>query len=258
MHTAPIYSSRLATILAPMPVPRSRLAPLARRFTAVALLLAFIASSFGVMPTPAAIAKFLGTDPAVGVAYPCQGCGCGCAGAVECWTACCCHTPEERLVWALEHGVQPPAFARFSDTQWIAAANRVKPGSASCAACIVGIKATLAKGIALAAPASDAARATCCTKRPESSTCCSTKSDSCSSSAAPRSSHALPVASALGCKGLSPLMPIATLPAVPLRGAVTVITLHFGQPPSPPAAVLRQRRFDRPRDVAAPPPKRLA
>lgn|GEM_PF-779712 len=253
-----IYSSRLATILPQMLALRSRSAALARRLTAVVLLMAFIASSFGVMPTPAAIAKLLGADPAAGVAYPCQGCGCGCAGAVECWTACCCHTPEERLVWALEHGVQPPAFARFSDAQWIAAANRVKPGSASCAACIVGIKGTLAKGIALAAPASDAARTACCSKRPESSTCCETKSDACRNAAAPRASHALPVASALGCKGLSPLMPIATVPAVPLRGALTVITLHFGQPPSPPAAALRQYRFDRPRDVAAPPPKRLA
>ena len=42
--------------------------------------------------------------------FPCQDRVCGCLDAAACWSHCCCHTNAEKLAWAQEHGVTPPAF----------------------------------------------------------------------------------------------------------------------------------------------------
>jgi hypothetical protein len=141
--------------------------------------------------------------------YPCQDCGCGCAGATECWTACCCHTPHQRLVWALERGILPPMGVRFTDADWIAAANAIKPGSATCGACVARLKAGLAAGIALVraeGSAADRSGGSCCSSRrsaPVPSACCSTDGADTACDAGPctRGPRSLPCASALGCKG---------------------------------------------------------
>ncbi|MFT3880048.1 MAG: hypothetical protein QM703_10370 [Gemmatales bacterium] len=44
------------------------------------------------------------------VAYPCMDHACGCMNAEQCWRGCCCYTREEKLAWARENGVTPPAF----------------------------------------------------------------------------------------------------------------------------------------------------
>ncbi len=41
--------------------------------------------------------------------FPCQHHRCGCVSADQCWRSCCCFTPSERLAWAKEHHVTPPA-----------------------------------------------------------------------------------------------------------------------------------------------------
>ena len=41
--------------------------------------------------------------------FPCQGHRCGCQSAEQCWANCCCFTPEQRMAWAREHLVEPPA-----------------------------------------------------------------------------------------------------------------------------------------------------
>jgi hypothetical protein len=46
---------------------------------------------------------------AIGGAFPCQGHGCGCRSAEECWFGCCCLSPGERVAWAKRNGVTPPA-----------------------------------------------------------------------------------------------------------------------------------------------------
>jgi hypothetical protein len=46
--------------------------------------------------------------------FPCQDHDCGCASAEECWTNCCCFSPEQHLAWAHEHGIEPPAYAVLS------------------------------------------------------------------------------------------------------------------------------------------------
>lgn len=94
--------------------------------------------------------------------YPCESCACGCASARECWTACCCHTPHERLVWALTQGVMPPESVRFSDEQWITAANAVRSESASCAACVAEIKQRLARGVAWGETRAVQSASSCC------------------------------------------------------------------------------------------------
>jgi hypothetical protein len=43
--------------------------------------------------------------------FPCQDHACGCQTAEQCWSSCCCFTPEERWAWAREHNVEPPSYA---------------------------------------------------------------------------------------------------------------------------------------------------
>jgi hypothetical protein len=45
-----------------------------------------------------------------GELFPCMDCPCGCRTAEQCWRHCCCHTVSQRLAWAQEHGVTPPAY----------------------------------------------------------------------------------------------------------------------------------------------------
>jgi len=43
--------------------------------------------------------------------FPCMHHRCGCSSADACWGGCCCMTSAEKLAWAKEHGVTPPAYA---------------------------------------------------------------------------------------------------------------------------------------------------
>jgi hypothetical protein len=43
--------------------------------------------------------------------FPCQDHACGCQTAEQCWSHCCCFTPDERWAWATAHNVEPPAYA---------------------------------------------------------------------------------------------------------------------------------------------------
>lgn len=42
--------------------------------------------------------------------FPCMNSHCGCMTAEQCWRDCCCHTLQEKLAWAHEHGVTPPDY----------------------------------------------------------------------------------------------------------------------------------------------------
>jgi hypothetical protein len=64
-------------------------------------IVAYLATTIG-FPLPAAVSKR-------GGAFPCQHHACGCATAAQCWDHCCCFTPSEKLAWAHEHHVEPPA-----------------------------------------------------------------------------------------------------------------------------------------------------
>lgn len=77
---------------------------LVRRTISIVTLTMYAALVFG-LPLPAAVRKS-GDEP-----YPCQNNPCGCLTAMQCWTSCCCTTPEERFAWARAHGITPPDYA---------------------------------------------------------------------------------------------------------------------------------------------------
>jgi hypothetical protein len=253
---------------------------LIHRAVAAAMLVLIAMASMGVMPSPSTLGRLLGASLGSVAPYPCQDCGCGCAGAAECWTACCCHTPHQRLVWALERGILPPIGVRFADADWIAAANSIRPGSATCGACVVRLKAGLAAGVALVrtrGSAGDRSEGACCSSRqsaPASSpccssaaadagsdgTCCAARGTGAAGDARPcsRGPRSLPCASALTCKGGAALVAFAVVPALSPRAVLRVVPVPGGVPPCftvTPEPVLR---WSRALDVPAPPPKPLA
>ena len=70
--------------------------------------------------------------------FPCMYCSCGCRTAEQCWRNCCCYTMTQKLAWAKEHGVEPPAFVRAAaekEAELAAAASPAEP-KACCAIAI--------------------------------------------------------------------------------------------------------------------------
>jgi hypothetical protein len=90
-----------------------------RRAVSTSLLLTYVLTAIGV-PLPST-----GQAPTEKDAFPCASSRCGCDSADVCWRTCCCHTLAERLRWAREQGVRPPAFAlakarqRGFDLSWL-------------------------------------------------------------------------------------------------------------------------------------------
>ncbi|WP_145076870.1 hypothetical protein [Aureliella helgolandensis] len=83
---------------------------IARQVTTWLVLIALLLS---VVPIPLARVQVLSGDS---VPFPCQSCACGCVTAEQCWTSCCCYSPSERLQWAQENGVTPPAYAVITES----------------------------------------------------------------------------------------------------------------------------------------------
>lgn len=73
-----------------------------RNATATAALVAYLLAVVGV-PLPTARQKDR-SQP-----FPCMDRPCGCKDAAQCWTSCCCTTPQERLAWARQRGIEPPS-----------------------------------------------------------------------------------------------------------------------------------------------------
>jgi hypothetical protein len=64
--------------------------------------------------------------------FPCEHCACGCRTAEQCWRQCCCHTNEQKIVWARANGVAVPEYVMAAAERERAAAD--KPKCAHCAA----------------------------------------------------------------------------------------------------------------------------
>ena len=75
-----------------------------RRWMCALLLLSFLATAVG-------FPVFRFESKSAGAPFPCQHHACGCVDADHCWRQCCCSSPQEKLEWAREHGVEPPSFA---------------------------------------------------------------------------------------------------------------------------------------------------
>lgn len=69
----------------------------------------YVCLSLGI-EIPSVAAAQLGVDASQ--PFPCQQHGCGCSTAAQCWNACCCFSPRERLAWAREHGVETPELLK--------------------------------------------------------------------------------------------------------------------------------------------------
>lgn len=79
-----------------------------RRLVGLCTLCALVLGTIGV-PVPQLVSKNQsGKDQSQ--PFPCQQRACGCMDAASCWKSCCCHTNREKLAWAKQHGVTPPAF----------------------------------------------------------------------------------------------------------------------------------------------------
>lgn len=136
------------------------------QFIATLMAMIYLCASIGVFPTPGLLVSLFNQAVVGSERFPCEGHACGCATASECWSNCCCHTPHQRLVWAIAHGVKPPTSVKFTDEQWIAAANDVTPGSAECSLCVGAVQSKLDRGITTE-PACGESDSSCCSQPPE-------------------------------------------------------------------------------------------
>jgi hypothetical protein len=75
---------------------------LRRRLTVAVMLATYLAASFGV-PVPVRANKPDGKP------FPCQHHACGCLTAQQCRENCCCYSAAQRMAWAQQHGIEPPA-----------------------------------------------------------------------------------------------------------------------------------------------------
>jgi len=81
------------------------------------------------MPLPLPTFEIIHKDDAQ--AFPCQHSTCGCKTARQCWTSCCCRSPEQRIAWAEKNGVTPPKYAvRNSSTNSSAGKSTAEKSSA--------------------------------------------------------------------------------------------------------------------------------
>ena len=83
---------------------------LSHRMVCWGILLSFLYSVLPI-PLPKYPHAFTGESR-----YPCEQGTCGCRSALQCWTNCCCYTPEQRKSWADKHRVVPPEFAVLVST----------------------------------------------------------------------------------------------------------------------------------------------
>jgi hypothetical protein len=93
-------------------------------------LCAYLVTAVG-LPLPANVNK--GSAP-----FPCQHHACGCATAHQCWDHCCCYSATEKLTWAREHHVTPPArlvaeVAAIEAAPLLSSSKSSRPPHACCA-----------------------------------------------------------------------------------------------------------------------------
>ena len=93
-----------------------------QRVVSLFVVLALVICSLGV-PLPMRV------EEPVSEPYPCQNCGCGCPDAETCWRECCCYTQEEKIAWAKENSVLPPAFVLAQLSRKASAKTAKTPGS---------------------------------------------------------------------------------------------------------------------------------
>lgn len=151
-------------------------------------LLALFAVCAAAVPVPLGIIYRNAKD--LSQPFPCQKGSCGCKNAEQCWTNCCCLSPSERLTWAKENGVTPPAYvAKVTDVD-----ESQKSRPTTCAKCVVA-----------------STKPSCCASKPAAPVC----AESCESEEVESEATLVLSIMALKCKGAANLftnLPWAILP----------------------------------------------
>lgn len=83
------------------------LSQIAPKFLIWSLVVSILTAS---LPIPIAVVSTSSEDSSI--PYPCQHGKCGCKSALQCWTNCCCNTPQQRLDWAAAKGVAVPEYGQ--------------------------------------------------------------------------------------------------------------------------------------------------
>lgn len=120
--------------------------------------------------------------------FPCMNCPCGCRDAETCWRDCCCYTQQEKMAWARDKGVTPPAYVVAAAGREVSAQKIVCKKSKSC--CQQSTKVT-----------------SCCSAQPKRS-CCGNKVACTQTVTQPRQapqrrSSTATIIQALRCQGIS-------------------------------------------------------
>ncbi len=108
---------------------------------------------FASLPIPIAVVSHNDSDDQQN--FPCRDGKCGCKSAFQCWTSCCCHTPQERLDWAARNKVQVPEYGQH--LKQIVAQQKSQPRAAKQTCCQKPHEAVVADKPACCAPKAKAA-----------------------------------------------------------------------------------------------------
>lgn len=134
--------------------------------------------------------------------YPCMNRACGCASAEQCWKRCCCFTNQQKVAWAKQNEVAVPSYVVTAARQETTLASS-KPNS-NCDQC---------------RKSGNSQNSSCETVADESSLALATKPNQPSVEQPVRYFSGI---SALECQGLTSLLQILTLCAVPWSHSVSV------------------------------------
>ncbi len=206
----------------------------ARRVVAGGMLVCYLGLLLGI-PLPAPVAPSE-------QAFPCQGHGCGCHTAQQCWEGCCCFTDGQKLAWAKANDAAPPKFllARMAATK--TAAPSVMASAGGCCA-----------NDARSAGCETAGGGQTCAAAPHAASCC----DDGASPAVPPNRPTLRLVvgiESLKCRGvganwltLGDFVPLTAPPswcpdqvAAPIDGAPLSLSLDLSfPPPAPPPRASR-------------------
>lgn len=100
-----------------------------RRSTcSILLLLSYLIATIGYPLIPV---KAL-ADKASGEPFPCQFSTCGCQTLEQCRVSCCCHSKKEKVVWALQRGIDPGRVAILSAVELASFTAEFQSQSLSC------------------------------------------------------------------------------------------------------------------------------
>lgn len=206
---------------------KTRVLTLLRHTVTLVTLAAMIACAVGI---PLPMQPRGANSKSAAEPFPCMNCPCGCRNAETCWQDCCCYTQQEKLAWARDKGITPPAYVVAAAGREVSAQKIVCKKSESCCQRTTKV-------------------ASCCSARSNRS-CCSNKVACTQPATQPRlasqrRSSTATIIQALRCQGISlstAMLPptVVTPPTVrpellPLAGSAAVLDdiLNYQLGPSP-------------------------